>query len=254
MNKEELIRLGSKTAKGGFKNEKDVIKKFNNWKKDKVAQEWLIVMGYEIGDIEYVKAAKIKGSFKADIQVQIQISIKLKFQLDVQNLQVKLVSNPRGFNQIDKRWIDNYIEMWKIPADVANLLKCFTGETCPEVKNLRDKRRMFLDEFSETDRNTLLDFFNKNKTLIISDILKGRGKFAAEWFLVILKIGKDEAKWALKPINFVLNHYGNGEVSISPRGSINIGRVLVQRKGGDNGRKSACMLQFKINPAEIFET
>ncbi len=33
MNKTEL---GSKTAKGGFANEKAICKKFNSWKKDKI--------------------------------------------------------------------------------------------------------------------------------------------------------------------------------------------------------------------------
>jgi len=27
----------------------------------------------------------------------------------------------------------------------------------------------------------------------------------------------------------------------------------MQRKGGDSGRKTAQMLQFKINPAELFD-
>lgn len=31
-----------------------------------------------------------------------------------------------------------------------------------------------------------------------------------------------------------------------------IGRITMQRKGGDNGRKTAQMLQFKINPAALF--
>jgi len=32
------FELGSLTAKGGFANEKDICKKFNNWKKDKEVQ------------------------------------------------------------------------------------------------------------------------------------------------------------------------------------------------------------------------
>ena len=59
----EMIALGSKTAKDGFKNEKDVIDKFNNWKTDKVSQEWLAEMGYKIDDIEFVKASKVRGQF-----------------------------------------------------------------------------------------------------------------------------------------------------------------------------------------------
>ena len=89
-----------------------------------------------------------------------------------------------------------------------------------------------------------------NKTLVLWDIIKGRGQFAAEWMLVIQKVGN--VRWVLKPINFVLNHYGEGKVSITQRGSLKIGRVTVQRKGGDGGRKTANMLQFKVNPAELF--
>ncbi|MDY3113810.1 MAG: hypothetical protein SOW25_05730 [Helicobacter sp.] len=32
-----------------------------------------------------------------------------------------------------------------------------------------------------------------------------------------------------------------------------IGKVGVQRKGGDGGKESAKMLQFKLNPCELFE-
>lgn len=30
-NKQELIQLGSKTAKNGFKNEQDICERFNHW-------------------------------------------------------------------------------------------------------------------------------------------------------------------------------------------------------------------------------
>lgn len=49
----------------------------------------------------------------------------------------------------------------------------------------------------------------------------------------------------LKNINEVLQHYGSGEVKISRQGSIKFGRVTIQRKGGDRGRQTANMLQFK---------
>jgi len=116
-NLKEMIALGSKTAKGGFSNEQDVVDRFNNWKNDKVAQEWLAEMNYKKDDIEFVKASKVRGHYKADIQVRITVLIKLKSQEDLQNLQVKLVSNPQGFNQIDKRWVDKYVELWNIPTD-----------------------------------------------------------------------------------------------------------------------------------------
>jgi len=86
MIKNNLVKIGSQTARGGFRNEKDVIKRFNNWEKDEIAQKWLKAMGYEINDIEYVKAIKVRGQYKADIQVRIRILIKLKSQEDLQNL------------------------------------------------------------------------------------------------------------------------------------------------------------------------
>jgi len=250
---EYLVNLGSKTAQDGFKNEQYVVDEFNAWKKSDLSKAWLSKMGYKLSDIEYVKAVKISGSYKADIQVSVKVEIKLKSLVDIQNIQVKLVSNPRGFNQIDKRWLARYQELWNMPEDVLVLLKYYTGETLPYKGNTRDKRRMFIDEFTDDERSKILKFITENKTLIVSDILKGRGKFAAEWMLVILKDKSTEQllKWSLEPINVVLNHFGNGIVSVSLKGSIYIGHITMQRKGGDNGRPTANMLQFKINPAEL---
>lgn len=250
-NKKEMIALGSKTAKAGFSNEQDVINRFNDWKKDKIAQEWLLAMNYKVEDIEFVKALKVRGQYKADIQVRITILIKLKSQEDIQNLQVKLVSNPQGFNQIDKRWVDKYVELWNIPKDIIKILKLFTGEIKPEKKGLRDSRRMFLDEMSKIDQDKLINFFRDNKILIISDILKGRGEFSADWTLVILKLN-GESKWVLKSINQVMNVFGQGDIRLTKEGSLKIGRIGMQRKGGDGGRQTANMLQFKINPIELF--
>lgn len=252
MNNKKLIKRGSQTAKGGFKNEKDVIKRFNAWEKDEVAQKWLIAMSYKIKDIEYVKASKVRGQYKADIQVRIQITIKLKSQSDIQNLQVKLVSNPQGFNQIDKRWANKYVELWNIPKDIAKILKFFTGEIKPTRKGLKDPRRMLLTEMNEGDKNKIIKFFEDNKILIVSDLLKGRGEFSADWMLVILKVN-GESSWILKSINEVMNVFGNGDIKITNRGSLNIGKIGMQRKGGDGGRDTAKMLQFKINPVMLFE-
>ncbi|EAH5857951.1 type II restriction endonuclease, partial [Campylobacter jejuni] len=143
MNK---VELGSNTAKNGFKNENFVVNTFNNWQNDTLAQSWLKAMNYNINDIQNVKAQKIKGSFKADVQVVILVQIKLQNLQDVQNIQVKLVSNPQGFNQVDKRWLKNYNELWNFPSELLEILQYFTGEKSPKIKNPKDKRRMFLTE------------------------------------------------------------------------------------------------------------
>lgn len=248
---DEKQLFGSETAKGGFRNEEDVIDKFNNWRDDKVAQDWLIAMKYVIEEIEYVKAVKIGGNYKTDVQVQ--VTIKLKESIDCENLSVKLVSNPQGFNQIDKREIDKYVEMWDIPKDIEDILKLFTGKTKPEnKKELKDPRRMLLTEMPQEYKDKVIRFFNKNKILVVSDVLKGRDKFAADWMLVILKKDSESYEWALKNINTAMNIFGKGSVRITKQGSMKIGEIGMQRKGGDRGRESSKMLQFKINPCLLF--
>ncbi|WQX35842.1 type II restriction endonuclease [Helicobacter pylori] len=241
--------FGSFIAKNGFLNEKEVAQKFNDYIHDRDAQIWLMIMGYGLNKIEYVKANVLSG-YKADVNVIIQI--KMKQTLDSENLQVKLVSNLKGFNQIDKRKLRSYQEMWNIPPNIYQLFAYFTGELKPTRQDIKyPNKRMLAYEFTNKEQQELLAWLNDNKMLIVSDILKGRGEFSAEWVLVIQKINLN-MKWALKNINEVMQHYlDDGIVEISKKGSLKIGRITIQRKGGDNGRESANMLQFKIDPTGL---
>ena len=92
----------------------------------------------------------------------------------------------------------------------------------------------------------------ENKLLIVSDILKGNDEFPAGWMMVVLKKKNENPEWCLKHINHVLNLFGGGEVRITSKGSLKIGKITMQRKGGDAGRDTSKMLQFKINPVELF--
>lgn len=242
----DLVKRGSATAKGGFNNEDDVVRKFNNWKNDTDAQDWLKIMEYDLSQIEKVIAVKITGSHKADVQVKIKIF--LKEAIGAENISIKLVSNPQGFNQIDKRWVSKYVELWNIPENLANSLKLFTGETKPNSSNMKDPRRMFFSEMSEETQREVINFFEANKIMVVADILKGRDKLAASWMLIYQK---PTNVWSLLPMSVVMNFYGNGDVRITREGSLKIGRITMQRKGGDGGRDTANMLQFKINPCAI---
>lgn len=245
---EDLKQRGSETAKQGFITEKNVADKFNNWNIDIDAQEWLKAMQYKLEEIEYVEAEVLHG-FKADVNVQIKL--KLKNAVDTENLQVKLVSNNSGFNQVDKRWLKSYKELWNIPDDVFRILQYFTGELPPYKNNTKDSRRMFFFEMEQDKQNLVLEWFCKNKMLILTDIIKGRGQFSAEWIIVIQVINGQQ-RWVLKNINEALQHYSQGEVRLTPQGSLKIGLVGMQRKGGDGGRETAKMLQFKLDPTTLF--
>lgn len=242
----DLVEKGSQTAKNGFRNEIEICEKFNNWQEDLEVQKWLKIMKYDLAEVEFVTARVLHG-FKADLNIE----IKLKNEIAVENIQVKLVSNKKGFNQVDKRWLSHYETMWNIPPEIFRLLQYFTGEIPPYKNSTKDKRRMFLNEFGDDEQHKILEWFNRNKSLILNDIIKGRGQYSAEWVLVAQKVNNN-AKWILVNINEALCHYSSGDVLISPKGSLYIGRITMQRKGGDNGRDTANMLQFKLDPTSLF--
>ncbi len=114
---------GSKIAKDGFKNETIIRDKFNNWQNDVEAKIWLNTIGLKLENIEFVQALKPPGE-KADVRIK----VKTKTGEFTEGISIKLVSNPKGFNQIDKRWVADYAEMWEIPADVLESLRYFVGE------------------------------------------------------------------------------------------------------------------------------
>lgn len=274
MNKQEI---GSMTAKGGFINEADICDKFKGYRNDTEAKSWLEIMGYNPQKIQKILAIQIPVRInlekaislgvsqekydetikfkKADIQVRVEIFID--DILHVENISLKKANKSAGFNQVDKRPVLAYQQIWGFNDDIAKWLRLFTGDILPqeilskkELDKIKDKRRLFLTEIPENKLQNIIEFFNDNITLIISDILRGRGGLSAEWFLVTRKNNDNSLEWILKDINTVVNFYVQGGVSLSPRGSLKIGRATMQRKGGTPDPTS---LQFKINPLNLFE-
>lgn len=240
------VRLGSETAKNGFKNEDEIRDKFNNWKADKDAQDWLVAMNYKLAEIENVVAAKPHGE-KADVEVR----ITTKAGERKEGISIKLVSSPTGFNQIDKRWLATYAKMWKMPVDVQNALKLFVGET-PPTKPSKETNRMYLNELDAASQKAVIDFFTLNKTEIVSDLFSGDGSHAAGWVMVAMK-ATDKTRWVIKTDADTIAFFASGKVELTRNGNLKIGRITVQRKGGDGGRETATQLQFKINPALLLE-
>lgn len=238
--------IGSQTAKNGFKNEDEIRDKFNNWKTDEDASVWLVTMNYKLAEIESVTATKPHGE-KADVEVV----VKTKTGSKKEGISIKLVSNTNGFNQIDKRWLAHYVKMWKMPADVEAALKLFVGET-PPSKTARADNRMFLNELDTNAQNAVIDFFNTNREAIVSDLFSGDGIHAAGWVMVALK-STDKPRWVLRTDADTIKFFGEGKIELTRNGNLKIGRITMQRKGGDGGRETAKMLQFKINPALLFD-
>ncbi|MGQ9608622.1 MAG: type II restriction endonuclease [bacterium] len=275
MDKKEL---GSKTAKEGFASEKAICRKFNNWKNDKIAQEWLKIMGYDVKKLDSVQAIQIPTRVKKNdlskfevnekeyeqlmrfkkADAQVRIIIKIGNILKLENLSLKKANSDADYNQIDKRTVDDYQKMWNFNDEIAFWLKLFTGELDPkqyirnaDIKKFRDERRLFLNEVPEVFQKKIIRFFDINRIMIISDIIKGRGGLSADWMLVTrFNVENETTTWALNDINVVMNFFGSGEIRISPKGSLYIGKITMQRKGGT---PDPTKLQFKIKPCQLFK-
>lgn len=264
---DDLVQRGSQTAKDGFQNEKDLGKKFQNflddyearvwlkqivrdsinsdeWTWDPASQMWVRNNPESLVSITRVDVIYPHGQ-KSDLQVNV---FKEGKELPIKTgISAKLVSNlGSGFNQVDKRWVHNYQALWSIPQDIVELLKLFSGEISSNLAK-RDSRRVFLDELNDSDQQKIIQYFEGKKEEILIDILQGRGEYRADYMLVAAKDG-NETRWAFVEMETVLQVMGSGPVQITPRGSLKIGEITMQRKGGDNGRESAKMLQFKMDP------
>lgn len=241
----DKVELGSRTARKGFQNEDEIRDKFNRWQSDEDAVAWLTAMGYDANMIEAVSAEKPHGE-KADVEV----SVKTVSGQKTERISIKLVSSSNGFNQIDKRWLAAYAEMWAMPPHVVQALKLFVGEL-PPLQDARNEERMYLNELNEDVQAQVLQFFSAHKDDIISDLLAGDGPHAANWMMVTLKDGP-QTRWVIRSMKDAIRCFGQGEVQLTRAGNLKIGQISMQRKGGDNGRETAKMLQFKVNPVLLF--
>jgi len=83
----------------------------------------------------------------------------------------------------------------------------------------------------EKVQNKIIEFFEQNRIIVVSDILKGRGGLSTQWMLVTKYNGeKKTTDWILKNINEAMNFFGKGEIAISPKGSLYIGKNYSSKK------------------------
>ncbi len=157
--------IGSSTAKGGFANERTIAEKFNNYKWDTDAQLWLRYMGYEPRFIKELNAEVVPVRIslkdvvkfgldkdkileelkykKSDVQVRIEMLYKNVYFIE--NISVKKANSDADYNQVDKRKVDEYRNMWNFDEQIATWLKYFTGELePPKSLNKRDREGYFL--------------------------------------------------------------------------------------------------------------
>ncbi|MBU2447345.1 MAG: hypothetical protein KJ666_17470 [Bacteroidetes bacterium] len=142
--------------------------------------------------------------------------------------------------------------------EISLWLKLFTGEIPPNKKRdligrvkLKDKRKVYINEMPIKIQQKIISFFDENRIIVSSDILKGRGGLSADWILVTRYNEKTKrTDWILKDINTAMNFYGKGPVVISRKGNLYIGKFALQKKGGTS---DPAKMQFKFRPCDLFQ-
>jgi hypothetical protein len=234
-------------AKGGFDNEADLRRLFNEF--DPEIFPLVDAMGYDINSLWAIKAKKFDSGYKPDIALE--FFNRKKELVGKELISVKMQSAKSGFNQIDRGWVTTrYRTLWPFMSDeVERGLKLFTGEIAP-LKKGRSPKRMYIDELPGPYKSAVLDFFSDNLGVVVSDVLAGRGEQAAKWLIVT---NKAVMQTSVHAMDRVLEEACKGGVGTTAQGSLRLGRITAQRKGGDSGADSAKHLQFKANPAHLIK-
>tara|TARA_R110000765_G_scaffold5104_2_gene15905 strand:+ start:921 stop:1694 length:774 start_codon:yes stop_codon:yes gene_type:complete len=249
---------GSEIAKSGYDNEYDIVEMFNNWQSSHDAKSMLKEMGYNPeklpGDDNEdwnisVLAIKIPGTGKSDIKITINGEDKL--------ISAKKYKPDADYNHVARSSVKNYHKVFKFNPLALECLEVFTGERLPsdnpdilikDVDSIKSYKRANLREIKEKYVESVLEFFGSNVRDILDYIFYGDGDDRPD-YMIITEAGLP-SKYYLIPMSEVVDFYfGNGQVEMSPGGSLKIGNfITAQRKGGTGGPTN---LQFKFKPSAI---
>ena len=244
----------SETAKGGFRNEEWIASQFNDHKRSHWAEGWLKTMGYGLDSIDHIcsQTTRKMGFFnKADVLVLAENNVEW----------ISVKKFTASFSQIDKKWTDAYAKLWNMPEDVKGIFKKYCGEKEhrpsdmlgeTQLRQISDRRRFRMDELSGAQRERVLDFLDDNRRKIVRDVIAGSGKASAKWMLLVEERNGSPYRSTVLPIDAVIG-YCTGVAAITTQGNLKLGKLTIQRKGGDAGKPTAQMLQFKFSPRGLFD-
>jgi hypothetical protein len=246
---EENLSVQSEAARRGLNAEKVLIQKINDREK---ACKWVVEECCQCDDYGNFKARKPNNKEKPDIVIH-EDSETPKVLCGVS---MKTFKTEVSFSHVNRGTLETYVKDLGIPGEVAETLRSYTTKDA-------EGQRVMLNEAPCDDQRELLQFFTQFQRQIVSHILRGKehSLLKADWMLFHEanddnwpeRVG-DKQFWHLYPMQVVIDRCCSELPEINDNGNLILGLGLtLQRKGGDNGAKSANDLQFKINPMMIHE-
>jgi hypothetical protein len=252
--------LASKAARRGIETEDRLIRAINH--KDLLGNKIIeYLQNYFKTTYKQVSASKARTHRKTDIIIS----------CDYMNIGVSVKEYEADYNHLERNFVDYYSTKWQMSNIVYEGLKQFVGEVDDhgrpvsidfienEAKQLNTSpgkltknRRKSFNCLGPQIREEILKFFKSNKEKIIKDLFVDEESIQ---FFIIVRREKNEICYYILPTEKVLTIYANGDVRVTRQGNLQLGKVVLQRKGGNHKTNSgwedkvASQLQFKIKPS-----
>ncbi len=199
---------------------------------------------YSILGNDYNGCNRFPGNSKCDIQSDNKI---LKGQVKKYK--------PGQFQQLDRHWVSELIKNIPELNGGSRILKdLFEYELLPNgthVDKTKPIKKLCNSNYSQDILDNFLNLLNKIKKQILEYAFLGTNvKTQPEYLFGVEYKDKKRSKIVVFRIRDVISYLETLEFKISPRKTaILLGETStfsLQRKGGDNGRKSSNQLQIKI--------
>ena len=243
VKKVKLSYIKSKTAKNGYKEEELVAKDLNN---KLIKKKFSPMLGNN-----YNGCKRIKGKHKCDVGSDDNIL----------NVQVKKYSY-NIFQQLDRHYISYFIENIPKLNEVSQILK----DLCEypllpngtHVDKSKKIKKLCNSNYSQEKLDKLLDLFNTCKKQILEYAFYGVNLEKQPEFLVGVEYKKNKRdKIVLFKIEDIIKYLEKLNFKISPTKTCIIlgdkSTISLQRKGGDNGKKTSNHLQIKIKLSNLID-
>ena len=235
---------GSEIAKVGFEEE---ILLTNNLNNDLILREKLC----DFLKIEHLGTfKKIKGNGKIDIS-------------DSGHCRIQVKRSKADFNQFQRLWVEELTNQIPELKSIQYILKNLCEKPLKPCGKLvdRTKTRIKLDEdtYSQEELSNFIHVLNQNKKKLLEYVWFGKENDKPN-VLIVTKINKDEQRKKLIVYNLseLIEYFCTFTFKISPKKTtIRLCNendsyvILIQRKGGDSGKKCANHIQFKLKASKI---
>jgi len=235
VNCELTTYTGSSIAKSGFKEEENICDNLNNndhGLRDEIESK----LGIQYNG----QASVLSGNSKTDIQYG-------------KNFQAKKYTG-RGFGQLDRHYVDQIMESIPGLVSIKSILNglcelplCDDGRKCDRTQKVK---KLCNSVYSDDELALFIKTLNENKKAMLNYVFLGtENETTPEFIIGVQYIQNKRNNITIYNISEVIDILMGEDFKIRKSKTVfDLGKAFsFQRKGGDNGNKSANHIQCKFS-------